>query len=111
VIYLNPVYVAKGTRCKTFQFISIQPVHRIQSVVQSDCQNPLFEQPGTLLPGCGRKTILMVMVIIPFIESYQPEIRNALKQFNKTQDFAFCFRSFSSSSNLMTDSINPIILL
>jgi hypothetical protein len=86
VIYLNPVYVAKGTPlAKAFSLHQYKPV-RIQSVVKviaetRDLNVPIYtglwSENNT--DGYGDYTVH---------KDYQPEIRNALKQFNKTQDFA-----------------------
>lgn len=86
VIYLNPVYVAKGTPlAKTFSLSQYQPV-RIQSVVQVIAETLYLNVPiytglwsENNTDGYGDYTVH---------KDYQPEIRNALKQFNKTQDFA-----------------------
>lgn len=85
VIYLNPVYVAKGTPlAKAFSLHQYKPV-RIQSVVQVIAETHYLNVPiytglwsENNTDGYGDYTVH---------KDYQPEIRNALKQFNKTQDF------------------------
>ena len=85
VIYLNPVYVAKGTPlAKAFLLHQYKPV-RIQSVVQVIAETHYLNVPiytglwsENNTDGYGDYTVH---------KDYQPEIRNALKQFYKTQDF------------------------
>jgi hypothetical protein len=108
VIYLNPVYVAKGTPlAKAFAIHQYNPV-RIQSVVQvitetRDLNVPIYtglwSENNT--DGYGDYTVH---------KDYQPEIRDALKQFNKTQDFALLQPFYQSKLDDRQYQAQPILL-
>lgn len=108
VIYLNPVYVAKGTPlAKDFSIHQYKPV-RIQSVVQvitetRDLNVPIYiglsSENNT--DGYGDYTVH---------KDYQPEIRNALKQFNKTQNFALLQPFHQSEFDDRQHQAQPILL-
>lgn len=85
VIYLNPVYAAKGTPlAEAFLLNQYQPP-RIQSVVEVIAATKYLNLP--VYTGLWAEDNEIVGGNYTYHANYQPEIRSAIFQYNKTQDF------------------------
>ncbi|ALG68492.1 radical SAM protein [Beggiatoa leptomitoformis] len=85
VIYLNPVYAAKGTPlAEAFRIHNYKPV-RIQSVVEVIAEAREFNVP--IYTGLWTESNAFSGGDYTIHPDYRPEIREAIRQYNLTQDF------------------------